>query len=279
MPRRWRQKRLSARDPGGWPEGVARHVLPEVDSTNAEAARLAPQLTQPTWILALRQTAGRGRRGRVWQDPPGNLAATLVMRPPGGVQQAALRSFVAALALHEALGAVIGPAGRLALKWPNDVLLNGGKVAGILLESLGGGGPGQGAGQGAGQGEVRLAIGIGINLAAAPEAAGLDPVTAPPVSVAGETGLRVAPEEMLPPLAAAFARWEAQLVTFGFGPIRTAWLARAARIGQTITARTMTETVEGRFETIDDSGALVLATPQGRRSLAAADIYFPAQAS
>jgi len=247
-----------------WPEGVARHVLPEVDSTNAEAARLAPHLTQPTWILALRQTAGRGRRGRPWQDPPGNFAATLLMRPSGGPQDAALRSFVAALALHEALGAVIGPAGTLALKWPNDVLLNGGKVAGILLESLGGGA----------QGVSHLAIGIGVNLASAPDAAGLDPVTAPPVSVAGETGLAIAPEELLTFLAAAFARWEAQLATFGFGPIRTAWLARAARIGQTLTARTMTETIEGRFETIDETGALVLATAQGRRTVPAADVYF-----
>lgn len=247
-----------------WPEGVARHVLPEVGSTNAEAARLAPHLTQPTWILALRQTAGRGRRGRAWQDPPGNFAATLLMRPAGSAQDAALRSFVAALALHEALVAVIGPTGSLALKWPNDVLLNGGKVAGILLESLGGGA----------QGVSHLAIGIGVNLAAAPDAAGLDPLTAPPVSVAGETGLKVGPEEFLTFLAAAFARWESQLATWGFAPVRNAWLARAARIGQTITARTMTEAIEGRFETIDETGALVLATAQGRRTVPAADVYF-----
>lgn len=249
-----------------WPEGVARHVLPEVDSTNAEAARLAPHLTQPTWILALRQTAGRGRRGRPWQDPPGNFSATLLMRPTGDVQDAALRSFVAALALHEALGAVLGPAGSLALKWPNDVLLNGGKVAGILLESLGGGA----------RGVSHLAIGIGVNLAAAPDAAGLDPLTAPPVSVAGETGIAIAPEEFLTFLAAAFARWESQLATWGFAPIRNAWIARAARIGQTITARTMTEAIEGRFETIDETGALVLVTAQGRRTVPAADVYFQA---
>ncbi|AMY69467.1 biotin--[acetyl-CoA-carboxylase] ligase [Frigidibacter mobilis] len=253
-----------ATEPWAWPEGVARHVLPEVDSTNAEAARLAPYLTQPTWILALRQTAARARRGRSWQNTPGNFAATLLMRPGGSPQEAALRSFVAALAVHEALGSLAGPSASLALKWPNDVLLNGGKVSGILLESLGS----------SGHGVSHLAIGIGVNLAAAPDPAGIEPTTAPPVSVAGETGMAPGPEEFLTCLAAAFARWEAQLATFGFGPIRTAWLARAARLGQTITARTMTESIEGRFETIDDTGALVLVTAQGRRAVPAADVYF-----
>ena len=130
MRRRRRPKSLSA-DPTAWPEGVARHVLAEVDSTNSEAARLAPQLTQPTWIMAHRQTAARGRRGRAWISPEGNFAATLVMRPGGEPAAAALRSFVAALALADALALVVGPGAVIALKWPNDVLLNGGKVAGI----------------------------------------------------------------------------------------------------------------------------------------------------
>ncbi|WP_413873803.1 biotin--[acetyl-CoA-carboxylase] ligase [Albidovulum sp.] len=246
-----------------WPEGVARHVLAEVDSTNSEAARLAPRLTQPTWILARRQTAARGRRGRAWVAPEGNFFATLVMRPSGDPVVAAQRSFVAALALADALGAAVGPAAALSLKWPNDVLLNGGKVAGILLESAGTGG-----------GVSHLAIGIGVNLVAAPPAEAVEPGAARPVSVMGETGLRLAPETLLDLLAPAFARWEAQLSTWGFAPLRTAWLARAARLGQPITARTMTETIEGTFETIDEAGALVLRTPQGRRAIPAADVYF-----
>ncbi|WP_126975746.1 biotin--[acetyl-CoA-carboxylase] ligase [Frigidibacter oleivorans] len=246
-----------------WPEGVARHVLREVDSTNAEAARLAPHLTRPTWILALRQTAGRGRRGREWRDPPGNFAATLVMRPEGGAGQAALRSFVAALAVHEALTLAAGPAARLSIKWPNDVLLNGGKVAGVLLEGLG-----QGAGL------QHLAVGIGVNLAQAPPASDLGQTNVPPVSLRGETGIAVAPEEFLSLLGPAFARWEASLVTWGFAPLRTAWLARAARLGQTVTARTMRDSVTGVFETIDETGALVLATPGGRVTIPAADVYF-----
>ncbi|MEI2808129.1 MAG: biotin--[acetyl-CoA-carboxylase] ligase [Albidovulum sp.] len=246
-----------------WPEGVARHVLAEVDSTNSEAARLAPRLTQPTWILARRQTAARGRRGRAWVAPEGNFFATLVMRPSGDPVAAAQRSFVAALALAEALGAAVGPGAALSLKWPNDVLLNGGKVAGILLES---------AGKGAGV--SHLAIGIGVNLIAAPPAEAVEPGAARPVSVMGETGVRLAPETLLDLLAPAFARWEAQLSTWGFAPLRTAWLARAARLGQPITARTMTETIEGTFETIDEAGALVLRTAAGPRTIPAADVYF-----
>lgn len=242
---------------------MARHVLGEVDSTNSEAARLAPHLTQPTWILARRQTAARGRRGRAWAAPEGNFFATLVMRPAGDPAAAAQRSFVAALALADALAAAIGPGPVLALKWPNDVLLNGGKVAGILLESAGRGG-----------GVSHLAIGIGVNLVAAPPPEAVEPGAARPVSVMGETGVRLPPETLLDLLAPAFARWEAQLATWGFAPIRTAWLARAARLGQQITARTMTETVEGRFETIDESGALVLRTAAGARAIPAADVYF-----
>lgn len=229
----------------------------------SEAARLAPHLTGPAWITAREQTAGRGRRGRNWHTKPGNFAATLVLRPDGGAAEAALFSFVAALALDEALARVAGPAARLAIKWPNDVLLNGGKVAGILLESLG-----------AGAALSHLAIGIGVNLAHAPEGAALDRDAVPPVSLLGETGARVTPEEFLPFLAQAFARLQAQYETYGFAPIRTAWLARAARIGQTLRARTGTTTQEGVFETIDDSGAMILQTSDGRRAITAAEVFF-----
>ncbi|MCX7645584.1 MAG: biotin--[acetyl-CoA-carboxylase] ligase [Rhodobacteraceae bacterium] len=254
---------IARRPVAPWPEGYGRILLEEIDSTNAEAARIADTLAGPTWILARRQTAAHGRRGRPWASPEGNFAATLVTRPEGGPDQAALRSFVAALALHEALAAAAGQAEPFRLKWPNDVLLNGGKVAGILLESAG-----------AGRDVTRLAVGIGVNLAAAPAASEVEPGALRPVSLAGETGIAIAPETFLDLLAPAYARWEDQLAAFGFAPVRNAWLARAARLGETVTARTGTETVRGRFETLDDSGALVLQTPQGRRAIAAADVYF-----
>lgn len=239
-------------------------MLPRLDSTNAEALRQAATLGAPTWIMTRDQTAGRARRGRGWVMPAGNLAASLAARPPGPPADLSLYSFVAALALHEALAAVCGPAARLAIKWPNDVLLNGGKVAGILLESTGQGG----------RGGIALAVGIGVNLAAAPDAAALEPRAVAPVSVLGETGHKVSPEDFLDLLAPAFARWQQQLETLGFAPIRSAWLARAARLGQIITARIGATTRSGRFEGIDDSGALILVTAAGREAIPAAEIFF-----
>jgi BirA family biotin operon repressor/biotin-[acetyl-CoA-carboxylase] ligase len=247
-----------------WPEGVARHVLEVTDSTNSAAARLAAQgLVQPTWVMARRQTAARGRRGRVWSSPEGNFAASLVMRPQGPPAAAAQRSFVAALALADTLAAVCGPRASVALKWPNDVLLNGGKVAGILLEGAGAGGL-----------VGHLIIGIGVNLAGAPPREAVEPGATIPVSVLGETGLSVTPDDFLTILAAAYARWEAHFSTYGFGPIRTAWTARAARLGERITARLTNESLEGVFEGLDGDGALVLRTASGQRSIPAADVFF-----
>ncbi|MBL3674773.1 biotin--[acetyl-CoA-carboxylase] ligase [Paracoccus aerius] len=246
-----------------WPEGVARHVLDQVDSTNAEAMRMAPALSGPTWIMARRQTAGRGRRGRAWTDPPGNFAATLVLRPEGGPADAARLSFVAALAVHDALRQLCGPQLNVALKWPNDVLLNGGKLSGILLESIGSGGTIQ-----------ALAIGIGVNLAAAPDAGLVEPGATRPVSLLGETGLTVSPDDFLSALALAFDDWHRQMRAYGFGPIREAWLARATRLGETIIARTGTTETTGRFDGIDETGALILSGPRGRQAIPAADIYF-----
>ncbi|MFC3569517.1 biotin--[acetyl-CoA-carboxylase] ligase [Paracoccus sp. TOH] len=246
-----------------WPTGVARHVLARTDSTNAEALRLAPGLSGPAWVMTRDQFAGRGRRGRDWVMPAGNFAGTLVTRPRGGPLGAAQLSFVAALALYDALADACGPSVRLAIKWPNDVLLNGGKVAGILLES-----------SGSGSGVQAVAVGIGVNLAAAPDAAAVEPGAVPPVSVRGETGHAVDPEDFLDLLAPAFARWQAQLDTYGFAPIRNAWLARAAKLGEPITARTGRLESHGIFEGIDDSGALILRTAAGRQVIPAADVYF-----
>ena len=246
-----------------WPEGVGRRVLQTVDSTMAEGARIAPSLAGPEWVLAQEQTSGHGRRGRAWASPQGNFFASLVMRPDGPSATAALRSFVAALALREAFIAATGRAEALSLKWPNDVLLNGGKVAGILLESVG-----------AGQAVSHLIIGIGVNLVTAPGADQVEPGAVPPVSLLSETGIRVSPEAFLDLLAPAFARHEAQFSTYGFAPIRSAWLQGAARLGETITARTTSESLTGRFETIDETGNLILQTAKGRQAIPAADIFF-----
>jgi BirA family biotin operon repressor/biotin-[acetyl-CoA-carboxylase] ligase len=242
-----------------WPAGYDRIVMDAIDSTNAEAARLAPHLTRPTWIMAHRQTAARGRRGRRWEMPEGNFAATLVMRPGGHPTWAALRSFVAANALYATLAMYVRDA-SLALKWPNDVLLAGGKVAGILLESTG-------------QGKTVdwLSIGIGVNLVAKPEVAG--ETGFPPVCLA-DHGERVEPEEFLTMLAGHFATQEGILERLGFDAVREDWLQRAAKIGEIITARTAREEITGLFDTIDEGGNLVLITGAGRRAIPAADVYF-----
>jgi BirA family biotin operon repressor/biotin-[acetyl-CoA-carboxylase] ligase len=178
---------------GTWPDGFDCLILDEVDSTNAEARRRlgAPR---PLWIAARRQTAGRGRHGRAWACPEGNLAATLLLGrddPPGAL---ARFTFHASLAVAE-LFTHFAPGAEVATKWPNDALLNGKKAAGILLENFGAGG-GHGA---------NLAIGIGINLTHHPDAAEVRWI---PTSIAAETGLAPDMEAALgvPELAASAAQ-------------------------------------------------------------------------
>lgn len=243
----------------GWPGDTDRIVLDETDSTMAEARRRASDINGPTWIMALRQTAAHGRRGRAWANPEGNFSATLVLPRAGAPARAALRSFVASLALYDALLESGGDVGALGLKWPNDVLLNGGKVAGILLEGL----PQEG-----------LAVGIGVNLARAPSVDEVERGATPPVALATETGALVRPEAFLAVLAPAFAEWEARFVTYGFGPVRDAWLARAARLGEPVTARLPRDEIAGTFESIDEAGHLILRTATGPRAIAAADVFF-----
>ncbi len=233
-----------------------------MDSTNAEAARLAGTTAGPVWIVAERQSAGRGRRGRAWQAPAQALLTTLLLYPDDPPATAALRSFVAAVALRDAL-VTLGVAGdAVTLKWPNDVLLDGGKVAGILLER-GQAGP-----------MPYLAIGIGVNLAAAPAAETPQGPGPRPIAVADTLGHSIDPDTALIALAEAYAQRETQVRTYGFGPIRTAWMTHAARLGQPITARTVRDEVQGVFEGSDGAGNLLLRTAAGPVVLPAADVYF-----
>ena len=224
---------------------------------------LAPDMTGPAWFVAHEQTAGRGRRARPWVSPRGNFHGTLVSFPTGPAATVALRSFVAALALRQALVELTDLPAALTLKWPNDVLLNGGKVAGILLESVA-----------AGPGVAALATGIGVNLIAAPAPDQLEPGALSPVTVLAETGLRIAPETLLDHLAPAYAAFDAQLIGQGFAPIRSAWLAHAARLGEVIRARTGDQDRSGVFETIDAAGALMLRQPGGTIAIPAAEVFF-----
>lgn len=231
-----------------------------IDSTSLEAARRASAGERgPVWLRADAQTAGRGRSGREWTSTPGNLFATLLMPVEDDPRGAALRSFVACLAVADMLDSLTDMPERTTLKWPNDALLDGCKVAGVLLES---------GINGAGR---WLSVGIGINLAHAPETARWATT-----SIAAAMGRPApTPEAALAILATAFAARERDFATKGFDVIRTAWLARAARLGQSVEARLPRETVTGIFETLDANGAMLLQTATGLRRISAADVYFP----
>ena len=235
-------------------------VLDEIDSTNAEARRRAEAgEAGPVWLLGLRQTAGRGRRGRAWETGDGNLAATLLFctdKPPA---EAAQVSFVAALAVADLLAAYV-PASLVSLKWPNDPLLGGLKVSGILVES--GMRP---------AGGLWIAVGVGVNLSREP----IDserPATALPTHMVAPPPK---PIEAIEVLAAAFARWSDVWSRLGFPAIADAWTARAHGLGELCVARLGTETLEGIAEGLDGDGALRLRLADGRvRRVTAGDVFF-----
>lgn len=245
--------------PSGWPQGYGRRVFDTLPSTNATA--LAAD--GPAWIAAEVQTAGRGRRARGWDSPRGNLYASLILHPIEPPAQMALRSFAAALALRDALIAAGVAGDTITLKWPNDVLLSGCKVAGILLES---------APRGA---LTCLAIGFGVNLAAHPDASIVEAGATLPTSVLASTGQTVPPLNFLTHLAGAYAARETQFASAGFAPIRADFLAHAARLGAQITARLANGAQHsGHYTTIDTDGNLILQTAAGPMAIAAADVFF-----
>jgi BirA family transcriptional regulator, biotin operon repressor / biotin---[acetyl-CoA-carboxylase] ligase len=233
-------------------------VLDLVDSTNAEALRRAGAGERgPFWIVAREQSAGRGRRGRAWASPAGNLHATLMLVDPAPPAVAPQLAFVAGLALHDAVAAAAPSlAPRLALKWPNDLLCMGRKMAGVLIE---------------GEGDpVAVAVGIGVNCCHHPEATEF-----PATNVAAE-GADVSTGTLFEGLAAAMA---ARLHQWNhcscFAGIRTAWLERAAGVGEPVRVRLSGHETAGRFETIDASGRLVLRTSAGELEAIAAGDVFP----
>jgi len=236
----------------GWPPELGRVVLETVDSTNAEALRRVGQ--GDMWILTHAQPAGVGRRGKRWEMPKGNFAASLLMHSTEPLTALAQRSFVAALALHDVLDGL--GVSDISLKWPNDVLVQGRKLAGILLASS------QGA----------IVVGVGVNLVTSPE--GLPEAALPPISLHEVLPRPPSAEAFLELLANAFLKYERQMRAYGFAPIREAWLGKAARIGEVIHARLPEATLSGTFTGIDETGALVLQTAEGSRVLPAAEVFF-----
>lgn len=245
----------------GWPAGTNRVVLDAVDSTNDEARRRAEGgEVGPLWIAARRQLAGRGRERRPWSTEAGNLAATLLLPFRGTPAGAARLGFSASLAVAELFESV-APGVPVALKWPNDVLLAGRKASGILIENFG---P-------LPDDRLAVAIGIGINLAHHPSP---EETRWPATAVAAETGSAPDFDHALSILALRTDHWLDVLAQRGFEAVRTAWLARADRLGDVIEARLPRGALSGRFATIDGDGALVLDTAEGLRRIAAGDVFF-----
>jgi BirA family biotin operon repressor/biotin-[acetyl-CoA-carboxylase] ligase len=228
-------------------------------STSEEAKRLAADGAPGGLVIwAREQTAGHGRRGRPWVSPPGNLYVSVVLRPDCVAPAAAQLGFAAALAIGEATLRWLPPVVALSYKWPNDVLLDGRKLSGILLES-----------QAAADGRLAwLVLGIGINLAAFPET-----VEYPATSLAAAGAGTIAPELMLEALAERFLHWYERWRVAGFAPLRQAWLARVHGLGTPIRVRLQREEMDGRFVGLDEDGVLLLETPAGCRRVAAGDVF------
>jgi BirA family biotin operon repressor/biotin-[acetyl-CoA-carboxylase] ligase len=238
--------------------------LDSVDSTNAEALRRARDGVRALWVVAATQTAGRGRRGRAWVSPAGNLHATLLLVDPAPAAVAPQLAFVAGLAVHDACAALApGLADVLRLKWPNDLLCRGAKVAGILIEGEGGAGF-------EGRPGVVAVIGIGVNCRHHPDA-----VEHPATDFAVQGAPIAAPalfETLRRTMAARLAEWHRGA---GFPAIRGDWLARAAGLGQAMRARLPDREVTGVFEALDEAGRLVLRLADGRREVVTAGEVFP----
>lgn len=240
--------------------GVRLLTLEETSSTNVRALEAARDGERgPLWIVAKSQTAGRGRRGRAWTSRPGNLYASLLLTDPAPGSHVAQLSFVAALAVHDAVAetaAMLGPG--LTLKWPNDVLCGGAKICGILLEGEG----------------TAVVIGIGVNCLHHP------PGTEYPATDLSAAGALVTAEGLFAALSRAMvariAQWRRGE---GFAAIRNDWLKRADGLGKGIRVRLNDRETAGIFETLDETGRLALRHADGALEMIAAGDVFPLHAA
>jgi BirA family biotin operon repressor/biotin-[acetyl-CoA-carboxylase] ligase len=222
-----------------------------IGSTNDEAMRLAREgAAHGTVVHADQQVAGRGRLSRRWSSPPGNLYLSIVLRPDVPPARAVEIGFVAALAVADAVDALLPRQMRATVKWPNDVLVREGKVSGILLEQDG----------------DALILGIGVNVLQAPS--GVSHQVSTVVSCGGLATVDGIRDRLLAALAGWLDTWEQN----GFAPVRTTWLARAHPIGSALSVHVGEQFVSGTFAGIDDDGALLLDSPAGRVRITAGDV-------
>jgi len=237
-----------------------RHVaFGDVGSTNDEALALAESgEALPLWVTARRQLAGRGRQGAPWISEAGNLYASLLLARSLDLSQASQLPLVTALALHDALIAILGADAGLGIKWPNDLLLNRRKIAGILAES-----------KSLADGRPVIVIGCGVNCAHHPQA------TRHPATSLLTEGFTVNPDDLFAEfskhMAGRLAVWDGGA---GFGDIRAAWLDRASGLGETIHVRLPRTTIEGIFAGLDAAGRLILRQASGERTISAGELFF-----
>lgn len=233
-------------------------VFPTLDSTSLEAKRRAALgEAGPLWIVALHQTAGYGRRGTEWLQSEGDIAATFLFRPGAPAERLPELSFVAALGLFDAITR-FAPRAPLSLKWPNDILAGGAKLAGLLLELVG---------------DLPLvALGAGVNIVTAPQGMAyptarlIDFIAPPPPT----------PRVFVETLDETFAFRRRQWADQGFAPIRADWLDRATGRGEKLRVETPGGVIEGVFEDLDLSGGLILNSGGMRRAIAAGAVLPPA---
>ncbi|MFZ1679809.1 MAG: biotin--[acetyl-CoA-carboxylase] ligase, partial [Rhizobiaceae bacterium] len=211
------------------------------------------------WVTAVSQSGGRGRQGRAWVSEPGNLYASVVLIDPAPIERVGTLPLVVALAVHDALRPDFAALpDRLKIKWPNDILIDGAKVNGVLIES-----------ERLADGRLAVVAGIGVNVVSHP---GSTPYPATDLRQAGAaTGL----DTLLGRLATAFSsrlgEWRAGT---GFAHLRPAWKAAARGLGDEVSVRLADGEARGVFEDLDEEGYLCLATPTGRRRISAGDLFF-----
>jgi BirA family biotin operon repressor/biotin-[acetyl-CoA-carboxylase] ligase len=240
--------------------GVELVSLDTIDSTNAEALRRARTgAPAPLWITASSQSAGRGRQARNWSSPPGNLFASLLLIDPAPQARAPELSFVAALALHDAVSSHAEQLStRLSFKWPNDLLLDSAKIAGILIEA-----------ERTAEDALAVVIGFGLNCGSHPQA------TPYPATDLAHCGFAVSAElafdALTDAMLARLAQWDRGT---GFASIRADWLARADGLGMPIRVRTGQRDVGGIFADIDAHGRIIVLLPDGgREAIGAGEVF------
>ncbi|MFC3071910.1 biotin--[acetyl-CoA-carboxylase] ligase [Shinella pollutisoli] len=236
-------------------------ALAEVGSTNTECLERARKgALSGLWITARRQTVGRGRRGRAWSSEPGNLYASLLLIDPAPMDRLGSLPLVVAVALQAAVSRVMPPGGpRVLVKWPNDLLIDGCKISGILVEA-----------EVLPDGRQAVVIGCGVNIATAPDA-GLYPI-----ATLRQFGVSASPEELFAHLfaemAEALSLWNRG---DGVAAVMARWRAVASGVGEKITVNLPDRSISGRFAGIDDTGLLRLETGDGgERLIAAGDVFF-----